>query len=51
MRKLWGEIPDALELPQDLVLSSKEVVTDQSKVQIQQAKAQQKVQAASYPQG
>lgn len=50
MRKLWGEILDAFELPQELVMSSKEVVKDQSKVQIQQAKAQEKVQQATAPQ-
>lgn len=45
MRKLWKEIFEAYEMPQELVLESKEIVRDTAKYQKEQMKAQQKVQA------
>lgn len=44
MRKLWREIFESYELPQDMVMDSKEVVQNKSKTQEQEALAQQKMQ-------
>lgn len=45
MRKLWREIFDAYEMPQDLVLEPREIVKEQVKFQKEQYKAQQSLQA------
>jgi len=45
MRELWREILDNFEMPQNLVLSSKQVVKSRSKSQLMQAKADQTVQS------
>lgn len=50
MRKLWKEIFDAYEMPQELVLEPKEVVREVTKYQREQQKAQQKMQWETYQQ-
>ena len=49
IKKLWREIFEAYELPQDMVLSEKEVIKDITKDQLAMAKAQQKVQEQMWP--
>lgn len=44
MRKLWRSIFEAYELPQDLVLDSKEIVKNRTNVQAMNQIAQQKAQ-------
>jgi len=44
MKWLWKKIFEAYELPQDLVLNSKDIIKDTTKLQIDMQKAQQKIQ-------